>query len=99
MDKSDFIWSELGENMGGGHIIALFTSECKVNFSGDPRSMYDVFCEIFPSKIFELMVRITNRKAEQKICSLTLNPNSRYKQWFQTTVIKYLLFILNYEMR
>ncbi|RXG58793.1 PiggyBac transposable element-derived protein 5 [Armadillidium vulgare] len=65
-----------------------FTGENKAKFETLGKTMPEIFYEIFPDSIFELMVKSTNAYAKKFLSDKkdNIKKSSRYNAWYDVTI-------------
>ncbi|KAL7637887.1 UNVERIFIED_CONTAM: hypothetical protein RMT77_011499 [Armadillidium vulgare] len=83
-----FQWIKIGNENGSHRKAEKFTGENKVKFETIGKTMTDIFYEIFPDSIFELMVKSTNAYAKKFLSDKkdTIKKSSRYNSWYEVTI-------------
>ncbi|KAB7505741.1 PiggyBac transposable element-derived protein 4 [Armadillidium nasatum] len=87
-DSEIFQWIKIGTENGSNRKSEKFTGGNKAKFETLEKTMPEIFYEIFPDSIFELMVKSTNANAKKFLSDKkdTIKKSSRYNAWYDVTI-------------
>ncbi|KAL7644212.1 UNVERIFIED_CONTAM: hypothetical protein RMT77_005038 [Armadillidium vulgare] len=87
-DSEIFQWIKIGTENGSSRKSEKFTGENKAKFETLGKTMPEIFYEIFPDSIFELMVKSTNAYAKKFLSDKkdNIKKSSRYNAWYDVTI-------------
>ncbi|KAL7631069.1 UNVERIFIED_CONTAM: hypothetical protein RMT77_018635 [Armadillidium vulgare] len=87
-DSEIFQWIKIGTENGSSRKSEKFTGENKAKFETLGKTMPEIFYEIFPDSIFELMVKSTNAYAKKFLSDKkdNIKKSSRCNAWYDVTI-------------